>query len=201
VVGKNPVMANFTYTTLGLTVAFTNLSTNAVSYIWNFGDGNTSTAVNPFHTYAANGIYEVCLIATDQLSLSDTACQTIFLCTSFSGGFSYVADGLTVSFTDQSPNATQWNWQFGDGTSSLVQNPVHTYPDNGTYTPCLVAANICGFTDTICKTITLCGTLVPDFSYTDTYLSVQFTDLTSHATNWLWIFDDGSTSSSQNSCT
>jgi len=198
IVGKNPVTANFSYTTLGLTVAFTNLSTNAVTYLWDFGDGNTSTAVNPFHTYAGNGIYEVCLIATDQLSLSDTACQTIFLCTSFSGNYTYVVDGLSVSFTDESPNSTQWNWQFGDGSMSLVQNPTHTYPANGTYEACEITANICGYTDTICKTITVCGPIVPDFSYSDSYLSVEFTDLTASATSWLWIFDDGNTSTLQN---
>jgi hypothetical protein len=63
-VNATPV-ANFTSVSgaAGL-VTFTNTSTNATSYAWNLGDGNTSTASNPAHTYAANGVYKVSLTAT-----------------------------------------------------------------------------------------------------------------------------------------
>ena len=62
----NPVAASgFSYTISGNNVTFTNTSLNATSYSWNFGDSNTSTALNPSHTYSVNGNYPVCLVATD----------------------------------------------------------------------------------------------------------------------------------------
>jgi PKD repeat protein len=197
-VGKNPVIANFTYISLGLSVSFNNLSVNATTYYWDFGDGTNSTAQFPFHTYSDNGVYEVCLIAFDQFSLSDTFCQTLFLCEPFEGGWSSSATGLTVSFTDASPNSIQWFWDFGDGGSSILKNPSHTYSANGSYSVCLITSNECGYTDTVCKNITVCAPLVADFSYLDTYLSVAFTDLTVNATGWLWSFGDGGTSTAAN---
>lgn len=197
-VGKNPVTANFTFDTFGLTVVFTNNSTNATSYHWDFGDGSTSTSEFPFHTYSANGVYNVCLIAFDQFNLSDTMCQTVYLCESFSGVYTVNTTGLTATFTDQSAGASQWTWYFGDGGTSIVENPVHTYPANGTYNVCLITANVCGYTDTICQNITVCAPIATDFSYADTYLSVQFSDLTGTATSWLWIFSDNTFSTLQN---
>src|SRR5678815_2743955 len=99
----------------------------------------------------------------------------------FEGGWSSSATGLTVSFTDASPNSIQWFWDFGDGGSSILKNPSHTYSANGSYSVCLITSNECGYSDTVCKNITVCAPLVADFSYLDTYLSVAFTDLTLYA--------------------
>jgi PKD repeat protein len=60
-----------------------------------------------------------------------------------------------VKFTDKSQNVpTSWQWDFGDGTTSLVQNPVHTYTQDSTYTVTLIAVNVYG-SDTIIKTVTV----------------------------------------------
>ncbi len=56
---------------------FTNLSSNADSYLWDFGDGNTSTEENPQYTYAETGVYEVCLTAMNQYDCNDTYCLTV----------------------------------------------------------------------------------------------------------------------------
>jgi len=73
------VQAGFSYTDQGnLTVTFVNSSQDAASYIWDFGDGNTSTAVHPSHTYADTGTYKVCLIAQGYCAgKADTICQNV----------------------------------------------------------------------------------------------------------------------------
>jgi uncharacterized protein (TIGR02145 family) len=73
--GVDPVCA-FNYSTSALTVDFTSLSTDATSYLWDFGDGNSSTQENPNHTYSGNGSYSVCLEAINNCD-SDITCQTI----------------------------------------------------------------------------------------------------------------------------
>jgi PKD repeat protein len=86
---SNPVTASQTVTvdplavagfsqsiTGNLSYAFTDGSSNATSYLWDFGDGNTSTQQNPNHTYAAGGTYTVCLIATNNCG-SDTSCTPL----------------------------------------------------------------------------------------------------------------------------
>ncbi len=257
-----------------ITVDFTNFSANGANYTWDFGDGSTSTALNPSHTYTTNGVYTVSLsvdggnCGTDDLVLPnyisidpnnpcvalmpDDGSQTLTWCTgtlyddggpnnnymddnsvvttisppgatsitlnfsdfAFEEGYDYlyVYDGPTtgspligqydgfglpnggtitssggditlrqysdvylnesgfvltwectqpnspptanfassvqetcsglVSFTDQSINgATSWLWDFGDGNTSTIQNPTHTYQNEGTYTVTLTATN------------------------------------------------------------
>ena len=69
-----PVSA-FSQAPNGLTIDFTDMSTtNIVSWLWDFGDGNTSSLQNPSHTYAIEGNYTVCLTATDVNGCSDTTC-------------------------------------------------------------------------------------------------------------------------------
>ncbi|HRO76568.1 MAG TPA: PKD domain-containing protein [Crocinitomicaceae bacterium] len=67
----------FTHTTNELTATFTNTEENAVSYAWNFGDGNTSTSENPTHTYATDGTYNVCLTLTNTCSETETVCANV----------------------------------------------------------------------------------------------------------------------------
>ncbi len=71
-----PPLANFTMVANDLTVDFQDSASNGVSYHWDFGDGDTSIYVNPQHTYAASGTYQVCLIVTSPCG-SDTICQSI----------------------------------------------------------------------------------------------------------------------------
>ncbi|MCS6992001.1 MAG: PKD domain-containing protein [Chitinophagales bacterium] len=190
--GLGPVTANFLYTIFGLNVVFTNLSTNAVSYHWDFGDGNTSTAMHPFHSYATDGVYTVCLIAWDVLGNSDTLCQNVSTCLDIEPDFTYTPTDLTVSFTDLTNGAVQWLWDFGDGTYSSFQHPTHTYAANGSYQVCLIATNVCGFSDTLCKTLKVCSQLVSQFTFTTDFLNASFTDQTQGSTSWFWAFGNGS---------
>ncbi|HEY4800706.1 MAG TPA: PKD domain-containing protein, partial [Bacteroidia bacterium] len=126
-----------------LTVNFTDSSSsplNPVStYSWSFGDGSTSTAINPSHTYTATGVYSVTLIIH-----TIGGCVDTFTCSKcIKAGTHPVANygilkdtvcfGLPVNFSDSSTGATGWNWSFGDGGHSTAQNPIYVYGDTGTY--------------------------------------------------------------------
>lgn len=190
--------SGFNAATSGPTANFTNASVGATSYLWDLGDGQTSTALSPAHTYASVGTYNVCLIATSACG-SDTTCQTITVsCPTPVAAFTTSSTGTTVQFTNQTPAPVNaWSWTFGDGGSSTQQNPAHTYAAQGTYQVCLITSGPCG-SDTVCQQIVVC--ILPNTSFLQnaTGLSVNFTNLTSGATSFQWIFGDGQTSSLQN---
>jgi PKD repeat protein len=192
-----------------LTVDFTDLSSDATSWDWDFGDTGSSTAQNPSHTYSA-GTYTVTLTASNACG-SDVATKvdyiTVAPCVAPTAGFSGTPTSgdapLTVDFSDLSTGSpTSWDWDFGDASgTSTQQNPSYTYTNPGTYTVTLTATNACGSdaeTRTDYITVT-CTAPVADFSGTPTTgcapLAVDFTDLSTNATSWSWDFGDGAGSS------
>lgn len=193
----NPV-SGFSFTTTGFNATFSDGSTGSPSsWAWDFGDGNSSTQQNPSHTYAAPGIYTVCLITTNTCG-ADTSCQTLTVCAQPNSAFTFTTSGLSATFTNSSTNGTTSFWSFGDGINSTATNPVHAYTAAGTYTVCLITYNAC-YTDTLCQTVTICPLPVPNFSFLTTGFDVDFTDLTGGSnTAWSWDFGDGGTSSLQN---
>ena len=137
--------ANFTYSASALTVSFTDTSTDSGgtigSHAWTFGDGRTSSATNPTHTYAAGGTYSVTETVTDSSNGSPSS-KTSAVTVSASGGtptanFTYTISGLTVNFTDTSTDSGgsigMHSWNFADGSTSTAANPSHTYASAGTY--------------------------------------------------------------------
>ena len=142
--GGTPV-ANFSYSTSGLTATFTDSSNDSggtlSAHAWTFGDGATSTTTNPSHTYAAAGTYSVSETVTDSVNGS-TNTKTSSVTVATSGGtptanFSFVTSGLTATFTDSSTDAggtiSTHAWTFGDGATSSTTSPSHTYAAAGTY--------------------------------------------------------------------
>jgi PKD repeat protein len=131
-----------------LTVQFTDLSAGTPTvWSWTFGDGNTSTAQNPQHTYAAPGLYTVTLNATNEYG-SDEETRTDYITVyapvtaQFSANITGGTAPLTVQFTDLSTGGpTSWSWSFGDGNTSTAQNPQHTYTTAGTHTVTLTASH------------------------------------------------------------
>jgi gliding motility-associated-like protein len=132
-------------------VTFTNNSAgNNLSYNWSFGDGVISNSENASHLYSAPGIYNVQLIVTGLGGCSDTVIQQLQIYPNIIPGFS-VSDppycvGSEVSFTDSSVgNPAIWEWDFGDGSTSTVQNPTHSYSLPDTFLVHLaVTDNFCG---------------------------------------------------------
>jgi PKD repeat protein len=125
-----------------LQVSFTNQSTgNITSRLWIFGDGTNSTDVSPIHVYASPGIYTVRLIVTGPGGTDNEIKPGYITVTEpppvadFSGTPTSGEAPLQVAFTDTSVgNITNWSWSFGDGGSSTVENPTHTYLAPGQYT-------------------------------------------------------------------
>lgn len=140
-----------------LSVQFSNLS-NVIAgsiYHWNFGDGQTSNAANPSHTYTIAGTYDVSLsISTSNgCSATQSVNDAVTVFNKPNAAFamsSYVTSILnaTIVFNDQSYDAVSWSWNFGDGGTSQDKNPIYTYADTGTYQIMLVIKNSAGCYDT-----------------------------------------------------
>jgi PKD repeat protein len=95
-----------------------------------------------------------------------------------------------VAFIDSSLNAISWHWDFGDGSSATIQNPVHTYTTEGNYKVCLKVHDTCG-DDSICKIINVCELPSPHFTYIVGGNMVYFSDISYNGTAWYWSFNDG----------
>ena len=150
-----PPVANFTFTTSGLTATFTDTSTDSdgtiASRSWNFGDGTTSTATNPGKTYAAAGTYTVTLTVTDNIGATGTKSSAVTVVVPNvppTANFTSTTSGLTATFTDTSTDSdgtiASRSWNFGDGTTSTATNPVKTYGVSGTYTVTLTVTDNSG---------------------------------------------------------
>ena len=180
---------------------FTDLSANnPTSWLWDFGDGNTSTLQNPSHTYADANTYTVCLTVTNDLG-TDFFCSNIEVELAPIALFVYsdLGDGV-FDFEDLSfNNPTAWEWDFGDGGSSTEQNVTYTYTIPGDYTVCLTASNAIG-SHVYCEDISVAIPPVADFTFTDDGNGAySFTDAsTLNPFSWDWDFDDGNTSTEQN---
>jgi len=204
-----------------LVVAFTDLSTShsgIVSWLWDFGDGQTSNEQNPAHTYAGDGVYTVTLTVTEADEDTDTETKVGYITVSDTGPTADFSaspvsgdEPLTVVFTDLSSSydgITSWLWEFGDGQTSTEQNPAHTYAGDGVYTVTLTVTEADADSDTETKVgyVTVSDTgPTADFSAEPLSggepLTVAFTDLsTCHdgIVSWLWDFGDGKTSNEQN---
>lgn len=108
--------------------------------------------------------------------------------------FSIGGNGNTVSFQNQSSDTTGIVWDFGDGNSSQLVNPIHTYQNYGTYTVCMISSNGCG-ADTTCSTFTLCPPVTAAFNFTSNKLTVNFVNSSTDTSFVAWDFGDGNTAS------
>lgn len=203
-IGTGPTSA-WTNSGSFLVATFTDQSTSngATTYLWDFGDGNTSTLQNPTHVYATSGTYTVCLAVTDGCG-TDNSCQSVTVstaCVNPVADYTSSSSNLTVDFTDASTTTgsiVTWVWDFGDGTTSIVQNPSHTYTAAGTYNVCMAVIDSCGG-DTLCnQVIVTCPAPVASFTSAGTEPTFTFTNTstTSGISTYAWDFGDGNTSTS-----
>jgi len=176
-----------------------------ISYTWNFGNGQTSTATNPTTVYNAAGTYTVRLNAVSSFGCSGSVQKQITInqtTTDFTGPTNVcLGQPATFQNSSSSPPVTSF-WDFGDGTTSAQTNPIKTYLAAGTYNVKMIN-NFANCTDSITKTVTVTNNPVVDFTANDTAscqapFTVQFTDLTPGAATWLWDFGDGATSTLRN---
>ncbi len=204
--------ANFTWEQIPntLNVHFHSTSTSEhaiVSYQWIFGDGNTGDGFDPYHLYASPGVYNVCLVITDEVGCVDDVCHEVVVAA--------VGNNCEADFTwEQLPNTLtehfhststsnhdiiSYQWNFGDGNTGDGSNPYHTYAQPGVYNVCLIITDNAGCVSDICHEVVvegnvgtcnaqfeweqLAGTLIVDFFSTST---------ADHAiTSYQWNFGDG----------
>lgn len=211
--------ANFSYRKesdceFSFTDASVSTTASITNWHWDFDDGTSSTAQNPMHTFGEDGAYTVVLVITTSDGCVDTTKDYIFLTTCSpvcEAEFEGIATGVCeYEFTDQSTSQdgtiNSWSWDFGDGNTSNVQNPTHSYTSDGTHTVSLTITTSDGCTKTRTHTYytTSCapaceasfsGNKEDDCDFT-------FTDASSaspgYITDWFWDFDDGTTSTVQN---
>jgi len=160
--------ANFTFSCSALNCNFTSTSSDPdgtiASYSWTFGDGGTSIAQNPTHNYTAAGSYSVTLQVTDnQGAQSTTTSKTVTVTApnqAPTANFTFSCSALNCNFTSTSsdPDGTiaSYSWTFGDGGTSIAQNPSHNYTSAGSYTVSLrVTDNQGAQSTTTSKTVTV----------------------------------------------
>jgi gliding motility-associated-like protein len=159
-------------------VQFTNASTGANAYSWDFGDGTTSNAAAPAHQYVNNGLflqtYSVTLVATAPVGCTDTVQQSITVYPAANFAFAVEPDSGCAPFTltfPQVPGAVAYQWDFGDGSGTSGASPSHTYLNTGLsplqYPVTLIATNAFGCSATLVDTITVHPAPVAQFSISD----------------------------------
>ncbi|HNQ28784.1 MAG TPA: PKD domain-containing protein [Methanolinea sp.] len=210
-VTNTPPVAGFSGTPLTghvpLPVQFSDMSTGVItSYLWDFGDGNSSTDSDPYHIYGAPGSYNVSLTVENDGGSNTTDAEHYITVTnappvsSFSANITTGVVPLPVLFTDESSGEgiTNWTWTFGDGGTSAVASPGYVYSTPGTYSVTLTVQND-GGTNTSTRTnyIRVFNEVpIVDFMAVPTSggepLTVQFHDTSlGNPTTWQWQFGDG----------
>lgn len=200
----NPLpIAAFAFDTVCANAAtsFTDQSTSAVSWTWDFGDATSSTSNSPTHVYPAAGTYTVQLIVANMFGCTDTITHSIIVNPNPVSLYaaSTACHTYPTVFTDQSTAAIQWAWDFGDASAiDNTQSPTHIYANPGNYNVSLLVTNIFGCTHSSTQMISVLDQPVADFSFSTVCArqTVQFTDETTGPvlTNWSWNFGDGATS-------
>lgn len=186
------------------TASFTDLTQSSIpiqQYVWDFGNGTTSSLQNPSCTYLNAGNFSISLQVTDTngcvgVATTANAVSTVLGPTiNFTPSDSeFCAIPTTVTFNNQTQNATTYNWSFGNGQTSTQANPSVTYSNYGTYNPQLIASNgQCA--DTVTFNSILVHQLNANFSFSKDSIcvgeTVSVSNTTQYATTFLWNFNGG----------
>lgn len=176
-----------------------------VAWDWDFGDTQSSVAINPTHTYASAGTYNVTLIATSANGCKDTLTQSVDVHYLPEAGF-YAPNPCLNGGTDFMDTSTvtgstivSWNWSFGDGATDTIQHPTHLYPSSGSYPVTLIVSSAFGCTDTLTQNTNVLPGPDAAFNMSDNSVNqfevVNFSDQstpTGQITSWQWNFGDSS---------
>ncbi len=135
---------------VGEPTAFSQSSLDATDWLWDFGDGGTSSSPTPLHTFSSAGPRTVTLTVTNRNgthSTSVTVEPRLKPTANFSASPLAPRVGEAVTFTDLSVNAASWSWDFGDGATSTAQSPQHAYSSSGSYQVVLTVTSSAGDLD------------------------------------------------------
>ncbi|WP_291921447.1 PKD domain-containing protein [Chitinophaga sp.] len=186
------------------TVIFTGNTTDATTWAWTFGDGQTSTLQNPTHIYNREGSFYPRLQATSKDGCAATTEGYLYISKTTVGAYANISDGcegLSAEFFSNINSTDQiktWLWDFGDGSTSTQDKPVHTYPKAGNYSVSLkyTTVNGCSGTVNLSSLIKVYKKPTPDFSSPDAptvcgNTSTTFLDKSDVGTEWQWNYGDG----------
>ena len=190
-------------------VTFTNNSSGAIDYIWNFGDGSSSSLENPTHNYIS-GVYSVTLLSKLGNCI-DTLVKTNYIAVDEQLYSNFIIDinngcqGMQVSFTDITTNSPDtWFWDFGDGSTSNVQNPTHIFSNAGVFDITLTTSKggQCIDSKIFYSAIEVYANpdvqIIADSTYAcSTPFYAEFSDETIDGVSWSWDFGNGTTSANK----
>jgi gliding motility-associated-like protein len=184
-------------------VIFSDSSSGALNYRWDFGDNVTSTLPSPQHIYTV-GQYDVSLIITDSVQCTDTLLKNDYIAVSVSPHASFVSstttgcDSLQVMFDNTSTGGISYQWNLGNGQTSTFNTAGSIYYP-GHYSVSLIAADsVCADTAIATNLIRVDATPTADFSSVPSYStmvpyknnSFTFTNLSTNASTYVWNFGD-----------
>ena len=189
-------------------ISFLNTSTGSLFYHWDFGENlistDTSNLMNPTYTYSDTGTYFVTLVAYNSSGCLDSTNAYVKIYPGLVANFStsnFCLDS-SVRYSDLSVSpsgaVSTWKWSFGDGDSSLIQNPAHHYRSSGLFTTNLYIKNSVGCDTTVSKVIRVFPQPAPNFTVDSTCINapVAFRNTTTISTGSIlsydWNFGDGS---------
>src|SRR5260221_1981589 len=162
---NQPPTAAFTSSCSSLTCSFTSTSSDPdgsiSAYSWTFGDGGTSTVQNPSHSYTAGGTYTATLTVTDKQGATNAVSHGVTVAAanqSPTAAFTSSCTNLTCNFTNQSSDPDGSiagnSWNFGDGQTSTLASPSHSYRAGGTYPRILTETDNQGATNSVPHPVT-----------------------------------------------
>jgi gliding motility-associated-like protein len=187
-------------------------------WLWDFGDGTTSTDQNPIHVYSKSGTFVLKYFAgVDDGCLSDVLLDTITVNPKMTPKFTVNQTGcvdVAMLFTDnstiESGSIRERHWDFGDGEISILTNPNHIYKTSGTF-----VVKMYTISDLNCKSAIFADTIIinkiptPDFKLPDACVDdkVVFENLSTDADygsgplTYVWDFGDGNATAANNRST
>ena len=203
--------ADYSYSILGDSITMQNLASGSdLEFLWDFDDFSFSTEENPVHYYLQGGFFNVCLSIFDTITgCQDSYCEIIEIqdtnIVTCNSDFNYSAIDTTVTFTNNSSGTlTDYFWEFGDGSVSYLENPVHHYDHGDFYNVCLTTYDaLSGCQSISCQVVYVEDPIVitcnSDFGYFPVDTTVSFNNLAQgYFTNFYWNFGDGNFSNSEN---
>ena len=169
----NPITCNapFSHYTIDSSdsLHFYPTGTGGATYYWNFGDSTTSTQQYPWHQFSSHGIYYVCLTVVDTAGTTCTQCDTVQV---GHGNFAVTSHhhdsgADSVQFYATGSAASAYYWDFGDGTFSDENSPLHVYPAIAFYYVVLTAADTNGAISVSYDTVNTGATAITDVQATN----------------------------------
>ena len=197
--------AGYSNTSNDLSITFTDASTDAIDWFWDFGDGKTDGAQNPTHIYADTGTYNVCLAVANGCG-TDTLCKSVTvtnsaLCNlnaSFDATDSTICEDDSITFTSTSTGAASFKWKQDGVQFSTSSSVVQKFDEAGNFKIELIITDGGSCLDTASLDVTVNPKPMSFFNYEATGLQVNMADSSFNTNNWDWAFGISGSDTVQN---